>query len=40
MLPAFSRDRCRCGATWTTTRDLTAYSDIHARRATAPRRAA
>lgn len=25
--------RCRCGATWATTRDLTAYSDIHARRA-------
>lgn len=24
--------RCRCGATWVTTRDLPAYSDIHARR--------
>ncbi|OMI34448.1 hypothetical protein [Streptomyces sparsogenes] len=33
--------RCpRCGATWTTTRDLTAYSDLHTRRTQQPNRKA
>ncbi|MDX3230563.1 hypothetical protein [Streptomyces sp. ME19-01-6] len=32
--------RCGCGRTWATTRDLTAYSDLHARRTQQPNRKA